>query len=236
MASFDIKSLFTNIPLYETIEIISNELLKDRDTQLTYTKKQFINLLDLAIKDYSFIFNNSLYVQVDGVAMGSCLGLTLANAFLCHHETKWLSDCPSECKPIIFIKDIFDDTFFILFKNSQHIPKFLSYLNTKHPNIEFTCETEINSSILFLDVIVSRNNNQLHTAVYRKPTFTGLGINYLSFIPAYLKLMQLKLFYIVAMPYPLTGFLLIVRSILLGLSSITMVFHKTSLITQYTSL
>ena len=116
MASFDIKSLFTNIPLDETIEIISNELFKDRDTHLIYTKKQFINLLDLAIKDSAFIFYNSLYVQVDGVVMGSCLGPTLANTFLCHHETNWLSDYPSECKPIFYRRYI-DDTF-LLFKNS----------------------------------------------------------------------------------------------------------------------
>ena len=35
----------------------------------------------------------SAFTQVDGVAMGSPLGTSLANAFLCHHETKWLHDC-----------------------------------------------------------------------------------------------------------------------------------------------
>ena len=139
MASFDIKSLFTNISLDETIEMINNELFKDESTHLYYTKKQFINLLDLAIKDSPFLFNNNLYVQVDGVAIGSCLGPTLTNAFLCHHETKWLRDCPSECKPIFYRRYV-DDTF-LLFKHSQHISKFCSYLNSKHPNIEFTCET-----------------------------------------------------------------------------------------------
>ena len=81
--------------------------------------------------------------------MGSCLGPTLANAFLCHHETKWLSDCPNKCKPI-FYRSYVDDTF-LIFKHSQHIPKFLSFLNSKHTNIELTCETEINGSIPFLE-------------------------------------------------------------------------------------
>ena len=34
--------------------------------------------------------------QVDGVAMGSALGPTLANIFLCHHKTNLLKICPSQ--------------------------------------------------------------------------------------------------------------------------------------------
>ena len=45
-------------------------------------------LLYLATKESYFIFNNILYKQIDGVAMGSPLGPSLANAFLGHHEQK----------------------------------------------------------------------------------------------------------------------------------------------------
>ena len=38
------------------------------------------------------IFNGVYYSQVDGVAMGSPLGPTLANLFLAYHEEKWLND------------------------------------------------------------------------------------------------------------------------------------------------
>ena len=190
MASFDIKSLFTQIPLDETIQIISETLFKDNDTYLNYTKKQFTSLLTLAIKDSPFLFNNKLYAQTDGVSMGSCLGPTLANAFLCHHETNWLNECPPEFKPK-FYKRYVDDTF-LIFEKSQHIPKFLNYLNSKHPNIEFTCDMESEGSIPFLDVFVTRIDNTLRTTVYRKPTFTGLGINYLSFIPQLFKVNAIK--------------------------------------------
>lgn len=54
MASFDIKPLFTNIPLHETIQIIIEKLFRDQDTYLNYTKKQFTNLLNIAIKDSPF--------------------------------------------------------------------------------------------------------------------------------------------------------------------------------------
>ena len=86
MASFDIQSLFTNIPLGETIEIIVSELFGTSSKFLQFTKKQFKDLLNLAVKDSPFIFNSNTYTQIDGVAMGSCLGPTFANAFLCFNE------------------------------------------------------------------------------------------------------------------------------------------------------
>ncbi len=49
----------------------------------------------------------------------------------------------------------------MLMTHSQHNPKFLSYLNSKRPNIKFTCDMENDGTILILDEIVTRNNNQL---------------------------------------------------------------------------
>ena len=47
------------------------------------TKADFKQLLELATKNSFFMFNGNLYQQIDGVAMGSPLGPTLANSFLC---------------------------------------------------------------------------------------------------------------------------------------------------------
>ena len=42
-------------------------------------------------------------------------------------------------------------------------------------------ETENNSSLPFLDILVKKkNNNTLETSIYRKPTFSGLGVNFIS--------------------------------------------------------
>ena len=67
-----------------------------------------------------------------------------------------------------------DDTF-LLFSHSDHVVKFLDYLNTKHNNINFTMEPEQQGSLPFLDVRVSRDDNKFVTSVFRKPTFSGLG-------------------------------------------------------------
>ena len=39
---------------------------------------------------------------MDGVAVGSLLGPTLAIAFMCSMEQQWLADCPLEIGPLIF--------------------------------------------------------------------------------------------------------------------------------------
>ena len=73
-----------------------------------------------------------------------------------------------------------DDTF-VLFCEKSHAPLFLNYLNRQDSSINFTMETEEDYSLSFLDVDIKRNKNKFSTSVYRKPTFSGLGISYFSF-------------------------------------------------------
>ena len=99
MGSLDVDFLFTNIPLEETIDICTNTLFENTEKVEGLSKIEFKELLSLATKESYFIFNGQLYKQVDGVAMGSPLGPTLANAFLVHFEKNWLQNCPSDFKP-----------------------------------------------------------------------------------------------------------------------------------------
>ena len=185
LASLDIESLFTNIPLDETIDIIGESLFKDSEKFNNFNKSQFTKFLNFAVKDSPFYFNEKLYIQKDGMAMGSPLGPTFANCFLCYHETKWVSECPAEFAPL-FYRRFVDDTF-LLFKDPLHVKQFQLYLNNKHSNIKFTIENEVDGKLPFLDILLTKNNNKISTSVYRKPTFTGLGINFLSFVPEQFK-------------------------------------------------
>ena len=86
MASFDVGSLFTNIILNETIDTC---LLKHFPCEQSKTngihREEFKHLLEVATKEYLFIFGKEYNSQLDGVAMGSPLGPTPANIFLyCH--------------------------------------------------------------------------------------------------------------------------------------------------------
>ena len=148
MCSFDIKSLFTNIPLDETIQIILNQTTPHNDSKFNnFSRTQLKSILELTAKNSFFIFNNKLYRQLDGVAMGTPCGPTLANIFLCFYESKWLQDCPQSFKPKLYRRYV-DDTF-LLFNSQNHINQFLNYLNNKHANIKFTCDMKNNNSLTF---------------------------------------------------------------------------------------
>ena len=68
-------------------------------------KSSFYKLLKmlelLTMVESFFVFNGKSYEQCDGIAMGSPLGPTLANVFMCHFENIWLENCPSHFKPIV---------------------------------------------------------------------------------------------------------------------------------------
>ena len=83
------------------------------------SSKNLHNFLKLATTESSFIFDNKLYKQTDGVAMGSPLGHKRANVFLCHYEKTWLNECPSQFKPAVYRRYV--DDIFVLFKSKEHL-------------------------------------------------------------------------------------------------------------------
>ena len=178
MASFDIKLLFTNIPPTETLILFVQNLYKNQTHVNNLTKSSFYKLLKITMFESFFIFDEKFYEQCDAAVMGSPVGRTLANVFMCHFENIWLENCPSHFKPIVYRRFV-DDTF-VLFRSKDHVEKFRNYLNKQHKNIKFTSEIEENGLLSFLDIKISRENNKFVTSVYRKPTFSGLSV---TFIP-----------------------------------------------------
>ena len=86
LSCLDIDSLFTNIPLDETIDICVDNLYNDNEN-CTSCQFDFRNLLNIATKESFFTFNNKYYKQVDGAAIGSPLGQALANIFMYNFES-----------------------------------------------------------------------------------------------------------------------------------------------------
>ena len=177
MASLDVES-FTNIPLKETINNCVSDLRDKNLYNRKLNKSDLFKLLETATSESSFIFDFLLYKQIDRVAMGSPLGPTLANALLCHYEKEWLDNCPSHFKPIVYGRYV--DDIFVLFSSKEHLQPFIDYMNKQHRCIKFTSETEQNNTS-FLDINITRQNNQLKTSVYRKPTFSGVFTHYESY-------------------------------------------------------
>ena len=73
-------------PIYWHTEIYWQRKPLKFETVEGLRKSEFKKLLFLATNDSHFIFNRTLHKQINGVAMSSILGPTLANAFLVYHK------------------------------------------------------------------------------------------------------------------------------------------------------
>ena len=83
-----------------------------------------------------------------------------------------------------------DDTFTTVHKDE--IDAFHDHLNEQNTNIQFTKEIEENGKLPFLDCLVSRDNNELRTTVYRKPTHTDRLLDESSYNPTSHKATTIK--------------------------------------------
>ena len=91
LVSYDVTSLFTNIPLSERIDLAVNAIIDgNMNPDLKLSKVHLKQLFNFATSHTHFLFNGCFYDQIDGVAMGSPLAPVLANFFMGHYERLWL--------------------------------------------------------------------------------------------------------------------------------------------------
>ena len=181
IVSFDVVSLYTNIPLAETIALVVDELYSEKSKRVPPVPKQvFKHLLEEATGGM-FIYKDKLMRQVDGVAMGSPLGPSLANFFLGHIEELSVFTNESIC-PKMYMRYV-DDIFAVFPKDISHIP-FLEHLNHLHENLKFTVEeSQPESPFPFLNVSIKINGENADTWVFRKNTDTGVMLNFNAVVP-----------------------------------------------------
>ncbi|CAF4454753.1 unnamed protein product [Rotaria sp. Silwood2] len=184
MISFDVESLFTNIPVNETIDIICNKLYCTNPKLRPFIPEHYFRqLLDFATKLTHFLFNNKYYDQCDGVSMGTPLAAIFAEVFMAHFEETYLPillNC--ENPKLLAWRRYVDDTF-VIAKMDVDKEKIQQTLNSFQPCIQFTVQPETNATIAFLDVLVKRHENGFDTTVYRKKTSTKLMLKWHSLVP-----------------------------------------------------
>ena len=176
LVSFDVESLFTNVPLKEVIKLASRYVYES-DDKPSYDRAHFEKLLEYATSSL-FIYRDKVYKQVDGVAMGSPLGPTLANLFMAHLEKEWMKE---KFSPKLYFRYV-DDIFCLFDSSSDDYKDFHNFLNTRHSNLKFTIEQNT-SSIPFLDVNVEKSGDNFMTSVFRKKTTTNLLLNFQAYAP-----------------------------------------------------
>ena len=177
MISFDVTSLYTNVPVMESITVCTDLLFNlpvkyhppvDRET--------FMKLATIASCDVVMSTHDGFFKQVDGLAMGSPPAPHLANG--------WLSQFENVIRDDARIYDRYMDDILRECKLTSVAPK-LAEINSLHPNLQFTLEREENNKLPYIgmQIIHDPETGHLSSTWYSKPTDTGLIMNYHSLAP-----------------------------------------------------
>ena len=115
--------MFTNVPLNETINFIAKKFIRETvDKALKPPiKKISVKLLKFAKQDM-FIYKDKVFLQVDGVAMSSPLGDTMAKFFLADLQTRLLQQTLN-CSPKSYCRYV--DCIFAVFDKDCSCAEFL---------------------------------------------------------------------------------------------------------------
>ena len=177
LVSFDVKSLFTSIPLQLALQC-TETAIERYTTTVTLPAQDIMELLNLCLTSTYFQFNGKHYKQLHGTAMGSPVSVIVAEIVMQAIEERAIATY-KQTLPIWLC--YVDDTFTTV--HQDEINALHEHLNKQNPDIQFTKEIEENGKIPFLDCLVIHDNNKLRTTVYRKPTHTDRLLDQLSYNP-----------------------------------------------------
>ena len=176
MVSFDVKSLFTNVPVDAALEAAEQALQEINQEHLPLPKSDYLKAVRLCVQFGAFKFNEAEFQQHTGLAMGSPLSPVLACLYMETLER-------SHYKTIVGRNNTWlwyvDDVLVLINKrcNLQHV---LQRLNAVEDKIQFTMEQEDNDQLSFLDTTILKTNDGPKFKVYRKPTNKDDFIHFLS--------------------------------------------------------
>ena len=162
LVTIDVSSLYTNIIHEEGLQAMQDWMLQNN---INHNRTEFIKKLGyLVLKHNNFEFNGQLFLQQQGITMGTRMAPNYAIIFMHKIETELLQKSPLQPT---FFKRFIDDIFLIWPHGEEELQKFLEMINNHHKMIKFTEEHSI-KEIAFLDTLVYKENGKLLTKVYHK--------------------------------------------------------------------
>ena len=172
--SFDVSSLYTNVPVYEAISECADLLYSGQHKIPPIDKDTFIELMQLCTCNVQMLTHDGYYRQVDGLAMGVPPAPYLANGWLSKKDRQIMDNAKLKAR---YMDDIIRSI------KASEIEQKLRDINELHPSLKFTMEREVDGLLPFLDMLIQRDNNKLNSTWYTKPTDTGLVMNYHALAP-----------------------------------------------------
>ena len=190
VASRDVVSLYSNIPIAESIEA-AMELLDTHSKEVDMfdlSLQDIRRLLEFVLSSNYFAFGESVYRQRKGLAMGNHLAPPMAIIFMSKLESEALELSPN--KPRMYRRYI-DDCILVWLHGLRLLQEFLNFMNSRHPDIRFTIEhTEQNEehAVNYLDLCVSVNQGTINWELFIKTSHSGVHLSYDSALPKEVKM------------------------------------------------
>ena len=180
ICTINVVGLYPHIPHCEGLEAPKIAI---NDGEVEIPSERLLNLAKLILENNYFEFDEKVYRQKLGTAIGTKFAPAFANIFMGSFENLLLETC--SYRPWVW-RRFLDDIFIIWLHGRERLDEFLLALNSYHESIKFTWEIG-NGKISFLDVMISFNGRKFSTDVYHKPTDTHQYLNFKSCHPQHVK-------------------------------------------------
>ena len=162
----DIKDLYVNIPITETIDTARTQLLKHTDPEIT---TQICRLLETILQQNYFLFQEQIYQHNKGITMGSSISGTIVEIFLQHLEHIHIRPL-IDSKQILFYTHYTNGILIIYDSESTNQVNLTQYTNSMHIDLQFNPTQKSNGCINFFDLTIIRRTSHLENDIYQKPT------------------------------------------------------------------
>ena len=186
--SFDVISLYTNVPISEAIEVACDYTTEYKPETFNLTVVHIKKFLNIILHNNVFSFDDKVFKQKEGLAMGSKIAPVLAILVMDKLERKTVHDS-TFFSTNIYLRYV-DDTFITIQKDANPI-SLLEKLNSTHPSIKFEIELpdQTTGFLPFLDTQVALDQTKkFRFKLYTKTANKNLFVNQKSAVPQSTKL------------------------------------------------
>ena len=170
----DVNGMYTNLPVRGILAATRQALADHPPTQERprIPDELLLDIMEICLERNDFVFSESRYLQIKGVAMGNIFAPAVANIYMANWEKTHLPNAPLQ--PLAWYRYL-DDVFNVWTHSKESLNEFQEFICTRDPNIKFECEPH-DSEVNFLDTTVFKGpditDNKLSVKLYRKPTDT----------------------------------------------------------------
>jgi len=174
LVSFDVVSLYTNVPLDLAMNSLSERWTYIQGYTLI-SRNEFLSAVRFVLTSTYFLFNKNIYKQTHGTPMGSPLSPIIADLVMQDLENSCLNSI--DCHLTFYYRYVDD---IVMAAPNNKIDLIFNTFNKYHERLNFTIERERDKSISFLDLQLTVVDNTIKIDWYHKKTYSGRLLSFHS--------------------------------------------------------